>query len=190
MSLEEFYKSLEDLTSEEIETISQFYSTEHLKKGSRLKLTNLNYDTLYFIEEGYIKRCSIEDDSILPPVHRPGSFFTDISNFHQGSIPKIYFEAICDCRIRSISRKEFFTLNGISSKIAACNLEILLDYCRRLARVGEIFYKLTPEQRLELLYDERIIVFQLLSNKEISQLMGIKPESLSRIMRRNRLKNK
>ena len=139
-----------------------------------------------FIESGYMRMYDLVDGKeITLWIGSEGKFITSLSSFVFETRNNWNIQAITDCKLYIINRKNHFRLNKTEPKwlefdnILLANSFVLLE--------NSMFSQLhtTAKQRYDILLSEEPELFKNIPLQYIASMLGITPESLSRLRKIN-----
>lgn len=190
MTIKETIKSLNifsNLQDEEVEIISSFSHTSKFNANSVLMYESESTDKLLFLVEGLIKVYKVDkyDNEIFLYYIYPNSMISELSNLNESKINCFSnSEFLRDSIILSIDFKKFKD-------------EFLLKNDLILKFINELIYK---NQQLQCIVNRELVfdatskvafmlvndleMFNQLKRTEVSLLLHIQPETLSRVLNR------
>ncbi|NND15374.1 MAG: Crp/Fnr family transcriptional regulator [Eudoraea sp.] len=180
-------RHFEFLTINDIEDIIEISRIETFKKRQKIHTPGHRLTDFYFLISGFVRGFILDKNDVERSVsfRDTGDFFGDPRSIAFGQPSNLNFEVIEDAEVLIFPIPK-------SQLVSADNLRIA-----RLYRVGlekavwaymehnQILLANKPQERYEILMKLRPMIFQRVSNKHIATYLGITPNSLSRIMKRN-----
>lgn len=171
-------------TEDEIKFANSLFSVSSFVKDSII----LNYDeiesNLYFINRGFI-RCyyATEDDDVSLSISTSNEFLTSILSFFYGEKSKIIIQCLTDCELIIISKQNLELLYKRDSIWQEFGRKIMENaLIEKEERILDQI-SLSAEERYLKLLKQKPDIIQNCQVKYIASLLGIHPESLSRIRR-------
>lgn len=139
-----------------------------------------------FIESGYMRMYDIADGKeITLWIGSTGKFMTSLSSFVFQTSNNWNIQAITDCKLYVINRENHFNLNRIEPKWLEFDNFLLANSFALLEKKMFTQLHTTAKQRFHSLLDEDPELFKNVPLQYISSMLGITPESLSRLRKLN-----
>ncbi len=184
--LEHYISSYFGVTKEDIAKISTLFELTLLKKGDFFLKTGRVCDKLSFQRSGLI-RVFVEtsDKEITQWVSTQGYFLTDLSGVIFDQPSKYNIQALADCELYTINKADYNRLGSIVSKWHELE-KLFIAHCFTLLedRIFTLLSK-TAEQRYLLLFKQNKDLFNMVPLQYLASMMGMTPETLSRLRRKN-----
>jgi CRP-like cAMP-binding protein len=145
-------------------------------------------DFVAFLNSGIIRHYHIKDgNDITCDITLHNNFITDFKSFSQ-SLPSNYnFQLLKDAELFLIKREDLFRLYVENRNIESFGRIMAEQVAQRTIDIAMSLSSDKPEERVEKLINQRPDLFQEVPQRYLANLLGISPESLSRI--RARLKS-
>lgn len=172
-----------------MDTILSVFEPVELKKGQFFLESGKICRQMAFIESGYIRMFDIVDGKeITLWIGSEGRFITSLSSFVFETSNIWNIQAITDCKLYVIRREDHFKLNKEEPKWLEFDNILLANSFALLER--KMFSQLhtTAKERFHALLTEEPTLFQNVPLQYIASMLGIAPESLSRL-RKNTIKS-
>jgi len=112
------------------------------------------------------------------------TFITNFISFNKGTKSQIVFQALEDAKLFVIHRDKLHELYQINPKFEQLGRIIAERVAERNMSIAMSLASEKPEERYSNLLKEKPKIFQRVQQKYIANILGIKPESLSRIRKR------
>jgi CRP-like cAMP-binding protein len=167
--------------------LSAFKPVE-ISKGEFFIESGKNCREIAFIKSGYLRMYDIADGKeITLWIGSEGRFITSLSSFIFETRNMWNIQAITDCELYVINRENHFNLCKTEPKWLEFDNKLLAHSFALLEK--NMFSQLhtTAKQRFTILLEEEPKLFQNVPLQYIASMLGIAPESLSRL-RKNTLK--
>lgn len=173
-----------------LDTIDSCFENVQLAKGEYLQREGSICRQLAFIESGYLRMYALADGKeITFWIGGAGKFITALSSFVFKTDSLWNIQAVTDCSLRVISRTDHFKL---SREIPVWQEfdNLLLAHSFHLLEQS-MFAQLhtTARERLVKLLEQEPDLFLHVPHQYIASMLGIAPESLSRLRKDMRQKH-
>ncbi len=139
-----------------------------------------------FIEEGAVRHCSIDDagNERTCDINLEGNWITDSKSFTTGAPSRYNLQALKSCRVAFLSHQALEQMYAAFPKFQAISRMINERIILRLGEISEMLLLPMPEERYKRLLETNRRIFEQAPRKDIAHLIGIAPESLSRMTKR------
>ena len=174
------------LTETELLILSESLITKHYKKGEYFIKEKDFCDYVGFVDKGLFNFFYLIDGVD----HIRGFFFMNdfISNypcFLLGNKSKFYIRALENSSITLIHKKDLFLLYKQLPKLQELSRSIVEKLYIEISEKYESFFIKTAEERYVELINSEPNIFKIVPQYMIASYLGITPEGLSRIKKRN-----
>ncbi len=169
-----------------MDTILSAFEPLELKKGDFLLKSGKICRQMAFIESGYLRMYDLVDGKeITLWIGKEGKFITSLSSFIFETHNNWNIQAITDCKLCVINREKHFELNKTEPKWLEFDNTLLANSFALLER--RMFSQLhtTAKERFDSLLKEEPELFNNTPLQYIASMLGITPESLSRLRKMN-----
>lgn len=165
-----------------------------LKNFKRLEIKKKDYfvrkgevcNQIAFVDKGLLRFINETDDEDITMTFIFENSFTVSLTSLVYQIPSIWsIRAVTDCELMVIERDVHFGLiNEIKPWLEFDNFQLLKAYTDLENRIFTQFH-LSAEERFNTLFAERPELFNLVPLKQIASMLGMTPETLSRLRKRH-----
>lgn len=178
------------LTDSDRETIVASFKPVELKRKDFLLSEGKKCNFIAFVNSGIIRHFHIKNGTeITCDITLPLSFITDFRSFLQ-DIPSTYnFQILKNAELLLVSKKELLQLYERSKTFETLGRMMAEQVAQRAIDIAMSLASDKPEERVNKLIVERPDLFQEVPQRYIANLLGISPESLSRIRARQSKKS-
>ena len=144
-------------------------------------------DFIAFVNSGVIRHYHTKDgNDITCDITLPNAFITDFKSLIQ-NIPSHYnFQILKDAELYLIKKKDLFQLYNENKNIESLGRIMAEQVALRTIDIALSLSSDKPEERVEKLLNQRPDLFQEVPQRYLANLLGISPESLSRIRARRK----
>ena len=187
--LEEYIKSYFGVVnSDDIKTIVSFFKLATIKKGDFLLKSGNHCANLSFVQSGLLRMfISTEEKEITQWICTKGYFSTDLSSFVFDTPSRLSIQALTNTEIYSISKDDY---NKIGNLVAKWHeLEKLFIVRCFIILEERIFSHLsmTAEERYDYFFENNKELFNKVPLQYIASMLGMTPETFSRIRKKQLL---
>jgi CRP-like cAMP-binding protein len=169
-----------------LDTILSVFEPLEISKGEFFIESGKICRQMAFIESGYLRMYDVADGKeITIWIGSEGRFITSLSSFIFQTNNNWNIQAITDCKIYVINRENHFNLNKTEPKWLEFDNLLLANSFALLEK--NMFSQLhtTAKQRFLSLLEEEPDLFKNVPLQYIASMIGITPESLSRLRKLN-----
>lgn len=169
-----------------LDTITAAFKPLALNKGEYLLESGKLCREMAFIESGYMRMYDIVDGKeVTLWIGSEGKFITSLSSFIFETSNHWNIQAVTSCKLYIINREHHFALNKTEPKWLEFDNILLANSFAQLEQ--KMFSQLhtTAKQRFDNLLDEHPGLFNNVPLQYIASMLGITPESLSRLRKMN-----
>lgn len=170
------------LDKNRLKNILSRFETVEIKKGDYFLRSGTICKSMAFIETGYLRMYDIADGKeITFWIGSSGKFITSLSSFVFKSNNFWNIQAITDCKLQVISREDHFKLSETEPKWLEFDNLLLAHSFALLEKSMFAQLHTTAKERFDALMKENPELFQYVPLQYIASMIGITPESLSRL---------
>lgn len=165
-----------------LDSILGTFKTTKLKKGGFLLESGNVCRELAFIASGYMRMFDVEDGKeVTLWIGTRGTFITSLSSFVFQSENYWNIQALTDCTLNVINREKHFDLcEKYPEWLEFDNLLLARSFALLEQRMFAHLHT-TAQERFESLLKEQPDLFNHVPLQHIASMLGITPESLSRL---------
>lgn len=184
-NLKRYCASLLPLSTHDLSMVDEYFFPLTLKKKAYLLEEGQVCDFIAFIDAGCIRHFHIKDgDEITCDISFENSFITDFASFNKLTPSNISFKALEDSQVFLVKRAALMELYERNNKFEKIGRAIAEQVVTRTTEIAMSLASDKPEVRYKKLLNEKPEIFQRVQQKYIANLLGLTPESLSRIRTR------
>jgi len=145
-------------------------------------------DFIAFVNSGVIRHYHLKDGKeITCDVTLKNSFITDFRSFTQGIPSEYNFQILKNAELFIIKKRELLELYNNYKNIETLGRIMAEQVALRMIDTAMSLSSDKPQERVEKLIIQRPDLFQEVPQRYLANLLGISPESLSRIRARKNL---
>ena len=185
-SLKRHFQQILPFTEEELSAVDQYF-TEHIftKKAMLLEAPHpCKY--LFFIVKGCVRHFHTKDDGNEKTcdISLENQWTTAFMSFNSGCPSNLSLQALEETIVYRISKEELFSLYAKHHNFETFGRLMAEQILQRATDTAMYLAADKPEERFQHLFRSRPELFQRVPQKYIANLLGISPESLSRLQKR------
>jgi CRP-like cAMP-binding protein len=187
MNLEAVLYYFAGIEKKDFQLAENMFVKKHYKKGQNMNVQDKNGGDLAYIEKGLLRSYYIDPHTgkeINLFFFQEYQFLISFLMLNEKGESNYYVEALEDCEVMQISRKDLNNLYNTSHKWERFGRLLAEEYYRGSNTRTESFIFKSPEERYLDLIDTFPKIFQRTSLINISSYLGIESQSLSRIRKR------
>lgn len=170
------------IDKESLENILSMFEVEELKKSDYFLHSGNVCRKMAFIETGYLRMYDFADGrEITLWIGSGGKFITSISSyvFQTGSMWNI--QALTDCKLHVITKEKHLRLGEMEPKWLEFDNLLLARSFALLEQGAFAHLHTTAKERFDALMKNEPELFLNVPQQHIASMLGIAPESLSRL---------
>ncbi|MGE4307775.1 Crp/Fnr family transcriptional regulator [Bacteroides sp.] len=175
------------LDSSDIDLVQSLFKCQKVSKGVTLIETGQHSDRAFFINEGYLKYSKIIEsgEELIIHLYTPLHFATSLNSFFLGQKSEEDLHTITDCDLLCITHSDLEYLYSTSPKWQSFGRKLMESFLiEKEERIIDQL-SLTAQMRYSKLLKCYPEIIQNVPVKYIASYIGIQPESLSRIRKKN-----
>lgn len=175
------------LTELDKEAIELNFKPIKLKRKDFLLKEGMVCDFVVFLNSGVIRHYHIKDgNEITCDITLHNNFITDFKSLTQNIPTNYYFQILKDAELFIIKKNDLFRLYNENRNIESFGRIMAEQVAQRTIDIAMSLSSEKPEERVEKLIKQRPDLFQEVPQRYLANLLGISPESLSRIRARRK----
>ena len=176
------FTQLSDLDKE---AITLNFKPIQLKRKDFLLKEGMVFDFVAFLNAGVIRHYHLKNGSeITCDITLKNNFITDFKSLTQSTPSNYYFQILKDAELFVINKDDLFRLYAENRNIESLGRIMAERVALRTIDIAMSLSADKPAERVENLIKQRSDLFQEVPQRYLANLLGISPESLSRIRAR------
>ncbi|MDR0231007.1 MAG: Crp/Fnr family transcriptional regulator [Dysgonamonadaceae bacterium] len=175
------------LEQKDIDLIKSLFKYESVAKGTSLVETGKPTDKVFFILSGYLRYFKTLDttEELVIHLYAPNNFATSLNGFFLEQKSEETLQTITDCEILYISKSDLEKLYSTDCKWQTFGRKLMESFLiEKEERIIDQL-SLTAQDQYQKLIKNQPEIIQNIPVKYIASFIGIQPESLSRIRKKN-----
>lgn len=174
------------IDKDSLDAIVSVFEPVKIAKGDFFLKAGKYCKQMVFIASGYMRMYDIVDGKeITFWIGSEGNFITSLSSFIFETENLWNIQAITNCEVYIISREDHFKLTATQPKWLAFDNKLLAYSFALLEKKMLSQLHTTAKQRFDSLLKEEPALFKYVPLRYIASMLGITPESLSRLRKMN-----
>jgi CRP-like cAMP-binding protein len=185
-TIHEYFSSIVPLSEQESAVLERLVVRKTLRRKQALLSVGERCTFVGFIEEGVMRHFTVDElgNERTCDINAIGNWVTDAKSFASASPSRYTLEALKPCRVALLSQSALDQLYDASPTFQTISRRINEGIVLRLGEISEMLLLSSPEERYKRLMAVNRAVFEQAPRKDIAHLIGIAPESLSRLSKR------
>ena len=180
--LEKYIQTYFGVSVEESNKISSYFNVVTLKKGDYYLKSGRLSDRLGFVESGIAREYIIlNDKEITKWISTKGYFLVDISSFLFHIPARWNIEALTDCELYVIDQNKYRNIGAVIPQWSQLE-KMFLARCFSVLEDRVVAHlSMTAEERYQYLFNLNSELFNTVPLHYLASMLGMTPETLSRI---------
>ena len=180
--LQSYLNSYLGIPKNDMEAVQSLFKERELQKGEFFCKSEQYCDKLSFIKSGYVRLFAQKGSKeITQWISGPGYFLTDLGSFIFDKRARWNMQALEDCRLFTITKKDYRQLGEIVSNWPQLESRFLSSCFIMLENRVFSHLSLSAEERYRKLYQEDREIFYKVPQQYLASMLGMSPETFSRI---------
>lgn len=171
-----------NISAEDLQTISSFFRPEQIAKGEFFLKTGKYCDRMSFIRSGFL-RIYVQTDKkeVTQWISTQGYFVTDLTSFVFGEPARWTIQALSDTEILTIYKSDYQRLEQLVPKWSMME-KVFIAKCFTMMEDRIFgFLSMSSEERYLTFFEHHQELFNQVPLQYIASMLGMTPETFSRI---------
>ncbi len=166
----------------QISEVADLFEEETLTKGVFFNKKESVCSKLSFLKEGFIRMFdTVADKEITQWIGTKGYFITDVNSFYLSDRSRWNIHALTDCTLYTVSKANYNQLEIIVPNWLTLEKQFITHCFATLENRVFSQLSLNAKARFLKLFNEQKELFNVVPLKYLASMLGITPETLSRI---------
>ena len=190
--LKDYCRRILPFTDEELRAVDEYFVERIFKRKELLLEAPHPCHHLFFIVKGSIRYFRIKEDSseTTYDISLDNQWATEFVSFTSGTPARLSLQALEETTVYCIDKAHLYALYKAFPRYETFGRLITERILQQSIDTSVSLASQKPEERFKHLMQTRAELFQRVPRKFIANLLGISPESLSRLQKRIYSKNK
>jgi len=187
--LEKYIQTYFGVSNTHLTSISTYFKPVYLKKGEFFLKAGRHSDRLGFVQSGIVREFVLhEDKEVTKWISTRGYFVVDLASFLFNAPARWNIQALTDCELHVISLSDYKKIGQSVANWAELE-KLFIAKCFTVLEDRVVQHlSLSAEERYQQLFDFNKELFNLVPLQYLASMLGITPETFSRI--RNKQKHR
>lgn len=174
------------LTNEELITIQSYFQEEKLHKNDFFTKTNTVCNKLGLIKSGILRIYALADDKeITQWISVENDLITEVSGFFFDQPNRWTIQAFTDIELLTITKDNYHKMCKEFPKWNTIEKSLIVQCFATIENRIFSHLSMTAEERYALYFEQNKTLFNRVPLKHIASVLGMTPETLSRIRNRH-----
>lgn len=183
--LEKYIQTYFGVSNNDLTSISEYFKPKTLNKGDHFLKTGHRSDKLGFVQSGIIREyIMMEDKEITKWISTKGYFVVDLASFVFAKPARWNIQALTDCELYVIDSADYQKIGQVVSRWAALE-KLFIAKCFTVLEDRVLQHlSLSAEERYEQLFSFNKELFNQVPLQYLASMLGMTPETFSRIRKK------
>jgi len=184
--IEQYIKSYFGVVAiDDLETIVSLFTLTTVKKGEFLLKSGKLCDKLCFVKSGLLRMfVTNEDKEVTQCIATKGHFSTDLSSFIFDTPSRWAIQTIIETEVYTISKEDYKKIGNLVSKWNEFE-KLFLVRCFTILEDRTVRHlSMTAEERYNFFFENNRELIQQVPLQYIASMLGMRPETFSRIRKK------
>jgi CRP-like cAMP-binding protein len=183
--LENYIHTFFGVQKNDVSQIVTFFKPVQLKKGDYFLKTGMSANKLAFVQSGILREfVEIEGKEITKWITSKGYFVVDLGSFVFGQSARWNIQALTDCELYIIDFVDYQNISQVIPKWLELE-KMFITKCFSILEDRVLQHlSLSAEERYNQLFEFNKELFNVVPLQYLASMLGIAPETLSRLRKK------
>jgi len=183
--LENYIHTFFGVQKNDVSQIVTFFKPVQLKKGDYFLKTGMSANKLAFVQSGLLREfVEIEGKEITKWITSKGYFVVDLGSFVFGQSARWNIQALTDCELYIIDFVDYQNISQVIPKWLELE-KMFITKCFSILEDRVLQHlSLSAEERYNQLFEFNKELFNIVPLQYLASMLGIAPETLSRLRKK------
>lgn len=183
--LEKYIQTYFGVSNADLELISGFFKPKSLKKGDFFLKTGRHSDRLGFVQSGIVREfVFLGDKEVTKWISTQGYFVVDLASFVFNQPARWNIQALTDCELFVIESADYHKIGSHVPKWAELEKQFIAKCFTVLEDRVLQHLAMSAEERYEQLFHFNKALFNQVPLQYLASMLGMTPETFSRIRKK------
>jgi len=184
--LENYIHTFFGVQQNDVSQIVTFFKPVQLKKGDYFLKTGMSANKLAFVQSGLLREfVEIEGKEITKWITSKGYFVVDLGSFVFGQSARWNIQALTDCELYIIDFVDYQNISQVIPKWLELE-KMFITKCFSILEDRVLQHlSLSAEERYNQLFEFNKELFNVVPLQYLASMLGIAPETLSRLRKKS-----
>ncbi|BDD08455.1 cAMP-binding protein [Fulvitalea axinellae] len=186
VTLEEYIREYFGVAVVDLERASRHFRVQKLSKDDFFVKSGRFCNRLSFVSSGYLRVYAFADGrDVTQWVAKPGQLLTDLSSFVFESPARWNIQALTDCEIFTVSKADYGRFGDVVKDWERLEKMFIAKCFLTMEERVFSFLSMNAEERYQSLFRSDPDLFNRVSLRFLASMLGMAPETLSRLRRKS-----
>lgn len=183
--LEEYINSYFEIEKKYLNNLTELFTVTTLSKDDYFSEIGKSCLMLSFVKNGYLRVYNYSDGKdITQWISSKGEFITDLSSLLFNTPARWNIQALTDCELYTINKENYKKIGELISEWDKLEKLFIAKCFLALEDRVYSFLSMSAEERFNMLFKSKSELFNQVPLHFIASMLGMTPETLSRIRRK------
>jgi CRP/FNR family transcriptional regulator, anaerobic regulatory protein len=184
--LEQYINSYFGVSGDEMAMIASLFKPDVLKRGEYYSHSGAACDKLSFIQSGFLRLyASLEDKEVTQWIGSKGSFLGDMASISFGTPARWNIQALADAELFTIHKEDYNKIAEIVPRWPEIEKHFIISCFTIMESWIFAHLSMSAKGRYAAFFDQNKELFNRVPLQYIASMLGMTPETFSRIRKKH-----